>query len=320
MTATAATRRVRIAAKNVEALDICSFELVAVDGRPLMPFSAGAHIDVHLPDGLVRQYSLCNDPREQNRYLIAVLRDPKSRGGSAGMHGLEQGQAIGISDPKNHFPLVHEAKRSLLVAGGIGITPILCMAERLANTQAAFELHYATRSAVRTAFAQRLENASFSSQVWIYHDDDAGKPDIAGVFATPSADTHVYICGPTGFMEAMLAKARSAGWPESALHREYFAASPIDTSADGSFEVQIASSGKVLRVAADQSVTAALALAGIDVPVSCEQGVCGTCVTRVIDGVPDHRDMYLTPDEQSKGDQFTPCCSRAKSARLVLDL
>lgn len=319
---TVATRTVRIARKAREALDICSFELVDPDGSSLPRFAAGSHVDVHLPGGLVRQYSLCNDPDETHRYLIAVLRDPASRGGSAAMHDLVEGQIIRISDPKNHFELAADARRSLLLAGGIGVTPILCMAERLANVGADFEMHYCTRSRERTAFVDRIAAGPLMSRAHLHHDDGAPdqKLDAAKLLAVPEAGTHLYVCGPTGFMDWVLGTARAAGWPEDRLHREYFAAAPIDTSRDGSFEVQIASTGTVIRIAADQSVVAALAAQGVEVQTSCEQGVCGTCLTRVLDGVPDHRDMYLTPDEQARGDRFTPCCSRAKTARLVLDL
>ena len=316
------TRSVVIARKTVEALDVCSFELVDPKGRALRPFSAGSHIDVQVGDGVVRQYSLCNDPRETHRYLIAVLRDPNSRGGSVGMHALQAGTTIGISDPKNHFALAHESRHSILLAGGIGITPILCMAERLANFGASFELHYCTRALERTAFADRIRASAFADRVRFHHDDgpDKQKLDARSTLGTPGDGTHVYVCGPTGFMDWVLGTGRDAGWPEERLHREYFAAAPIDTSHDGSFEVQVASTGAVIRIAPEQSVVAALAAAGIEVQTSCEQGVCGTCLTRVLDGTPEHRDMFLTSDEQAKNDQFTPCCSRAKSARLVLDL
>jgi vanillate O-demethylase ferredoxin subunit len=314
----AGTRQVRVARKLVEAPDICSFELVAADGGALAPFSAGAHIDVHV-GGVVRQYSLCNDPTETHRYLIAVLKDEKSRGGSVAMHGLNEGQTLAISDPKNHFALAHDARHSLLIAGGIGITPILCMAERLARVGASFDMHYCTRAADRTAFARRIRASAFADRV-AFHHDDAQKLDAVHAIGAPSEQRHLYVCGPTGFMDWILGTARAQGWPQERLHREYFAAAPVDTSADGSFEVQIASSGAVIRVAAGQTVVAALAAVGIERPTSCEQGVCGTCLTRVLEGTPDHRDMYLTPDEQSRGDQFTPCCSRSKSARLVLDL
>lgn len=316
------SRRVRIARKTVEAAEICSFELVDADGRPLPPFSAGSHIDVQVGQGLVRQYSLCNDPRETHRYLIAVLRDAKSRGGSVAMHALEVGEFVEISEPKNHFALAHDAAHSLLIAGGIGITPILCMAERLSNVGASFDMHYSTRSADRTGFAERIRASTFADHVHFHHDDmlDAQKLDIRATLALARPDTHLYVCGPSGFMDWVLGAADDLGWPEDRLHREYFAAASIDTALDGSFEIQVASTGAVLRVAADQNVVAALAAIGITVETSCEQGVCGTCLTRVLEGTPEHRDMYLTPAEQAKGDQFLPCCSRSKSARLVLDL
>jgi vanillate O-demethylase ferredoxin subunit len=321
----ALTRTVRIARKTVEATEICSFELVAVDGQALPAFSAGSHVDVHLGGGLTRQYSLCNDPAETHRYLIAVLRDPNSRGGSVEMHKLDVGQTLEISDPKNHFALAHDVAHSVLLAGGIGITPILCMAERLSNVGASFELHYCTRSADRTAFAERIRNASFASHAHFHHDDGpaAQRLDANALLGAQRVGAHLYVCGPTGFMDAMLGAARAVGWPDAALHREYFGAAPVVVGEAGeadSFEVQIASTGRVIRVAADCTVVAALAAAGVEVPTSCEQGVCGACLTRVIEGTPDHRDFYLTPDEQARGDQFTPCCSRAKSPRLVLDL
>lgn len=317
-----ATRRVRIARKTIEAQDICSFELVAADGGALPAFTAGAHVDVHLADGLVRPYSLCNEPRETHRYLIAVLREPASRGGSAAMHALCEGQEIVISEPRNHFALARDAQSHLLVAGGIGITPILAMAEHLAVEGAPFEMHYCTRSVDRTAFMQRLRAAMFAPRVHFHHDDGpaAQRLDIAALVARPWPGKHLYVCGPTGFMEAVLSAARSAGWAESNLHREYFAGPATSTDGDGAFDVQLASCGALIRVAADQSVVAALAAAGVQVPVSCEQGVCGTCVTRVLDGRPEHRDLFLTDEEHARGDCFTPCCSRALSPRLVLDL
>lgn len=317
-----AVRTVRVARKTMEALDICSFELVDPDGATLPAFSAGSHVDVHLGDGLVRQYSLCNDPEENHRYMIAVLRDAASRGGSAAMHALREGDLLRIGEPKNHFPLAHAAAHSVLLAGGIGITPILCMAERLANTGASFELHYCARSVERMAFSERIGASRFAEHSHLHFDDgpDAQKLDLAALLGTAPADTHLYVCGPSGFMDWVLDGARTAGWPDERLHREYFTAAAVDTSADGSFEVQIASSGAVVRVGAQETVVTALARAGIEVPTSCEQGVCGTCLTRVLEGEPEHRDLYLTPDEQAAGDQFTPCCSRARSARLVLDL
>ena len=318
-----ATLSVRVARKSIEAEGICSLELVSADGAPLPAFSAGSHVDVQLPGGLTRQYSLCNDPTETHRYLIAVLRDPASRGGSQAMHdAVKEGDALTISTPKNHFALAHEAGSHLLLAGGIGITPLLCMAERLSNVGAAFEMHYCTRSRPRTAFVERIARSAFASRVQFHHDDGAPEQrlDIAALLAERAAGRHLYVCGPKGFMDAVLGAARAQGWPESQLHYEFFAAEVAPVAGDAPFEVQLASSGRIVVVPADRSIVQALAEAGVTVATSCEQGVCGTCLTRVIEGELEHRDLYLTPEEQAAGHQFLPCCSRSRSARLVLDL
>lgn len=309
--------------KREEALDICSFELARIDARPLPVFSAGSHIDVQIAPGLVRQYSLCNPPEESHRYLIGVLLDPTSRGGSKAMHQqIVVGQTLMISEPRNLFPLEHSADRTLLFAGGIGITPILCMAERLAHSGADFELHYSARSSERAAFQARLRASSFASKVHVHFDDAAlaQRLDLARLLRDPQPSTHLYVCGPTGYMEFVLRSAREQGWQEDTLHREYFAAA-VNVQASGtSFEVELASSGEVFVIAPDQTIIDVLYDAGIDIPVSCEQGICGTCVTRVLEGEPDHRDSFLTESEKARNNQFTPCCSRAKSARLVLDI
>ncbi len=319
----AQTLQVRVARKAVEAQDIVTLELVAVDGSTLPAFGAGAHVDVQLPGGVTRQYSLCNDPQETHRYLVGVLRDPASRGGSQAVHELvKEGDVLQISTPKNHFPLAHDAKRSLLLGGGIGITPILCMAERLANTGADFELHYATRSPERTAFRERIVASNFADKVAFHFDDGAAaqKLDLAALLAQPQAGTHLYVCGPKGFMDAVLNTAREKGWPEAQLHYEFFGAEVAKSDSDASFEIKLASSGRIVMVPKDKTVTQALAEAGVEIMMSCEQGVCGTCLTRVLEGVPDHKDSYLTPEEQAANDQFLPCCSRAKTPQLVLDL
>jgi vanillate monooxygenase ferredoxin subunit len=319
----ASTLSVRVARKAQEATDICTFELVAVDGSALPAFSAGSHVDVQLPGGLTRQYSLCNDSAESHRYLIGVLLDPASRGGSKAMHDqVKQDQVLQISAPKNHFPLAHDAKRSLLLAGGIGVTPILCMAERLAITGADFAMHYCTRSRARTAFHDRIASASFASKVAFHFDDGAPaqKLDLAAMLARPQEGTHLYVCGPKGFMDAVLGTARAQAWPEGRLHYEFFSAESVKSDSDASFDVKLASSGRIIKVPKDKSITQALSDAGVEVQTSCEQGVCGTCLTRVIEGVPDHKDLYLTPEEQAANDQFTPCCSRSKTPLLVLDL
>lgn len=315
--------QVRVARKVQEAQDICSFELVAADGAPLPAFSAGSHVDVVLPGGITRQYSLCNDAAENHRYLLGVLRDPASRGGSLAMHDqVKEGDLLQISLPRNHFPLAGQATRSLLLAGGIGITPILCMAERLAMTGADFELHYCTRSPERTAFRQRIAGGAFASRAHFHFDDgpEAQKLNLVSLLAAPQPGVHLYVCGPKGFMDAVLGTARAQGWPENQLHYEFFAGAAAPTGAESEFELKLASSGRVVPVRADQSVVQALAAAGVEVLVSCEQGVCGTCLTRVLEGVPEHRDVYLSPEEQAANDQFTPCCSRSRTPVLVLDL
>nr|WP_288455142.1 PDR/VanB family oxidoreductase [uncultured Pseudomonas sp.] len=310
-----------VTAIEPQAQDILSFDLARADGEPLPAFSAGAHIDVHLPDGLIRQYSLCNHPEERHRYQIAVLRSADSRGGSIAMHGLEQGVRLRISEPRNLFPLQHDARRHLLMAGGIGITPILCMAERLSHTGGDFTLHYFARSAEQAAFIERLRQSPFADRVHLYFDDGdpSKRPDTAALIGPAQAQTHLYVCGPGGFMEHVLDSARGLGWANDNLHREYFSAEPDDQPKTG-FEIQLASSGEVLQVPEGVSVVEVLRGVGVEIPVSCEQGICGTCLTRVLEGEPDHRDLFLTEDEQAANDQFTPCCSRAKSARLVLDI
>jgi len=317
--------RVRVARKRMEAQDICSLELVGSEA-PLPAFTAGAHLDVLLPNGQVRQYSLCNDPAEGGRYLIAVLREARSRGGSLAVHdGVDEGAVLEVSEPRNHFALNEQAPRHLLLAGGIGVTPILAMAERLTTLGADFELHYCTRARERTAFAQRIAQSRFASRAHHHYDNAPaataqGPLDLPALLRDAPAGTELYVCGPQGFMEAVLSAARAQGWPEESLHYEFFGAAQTNHSADGPFELELARSGRVVPVAAGQTALNALLEAGIDVPMSCEQGVCGTCLTRVLAGVPDHRDHYLTPEEQAVGDQFLPCCSRSKSPRLVLDL
>jgi vanillate monooxygenase ferredoxin subunit len=316
------TLEVKVLRKTQEAEGIASFELARVDGRPLPAFSAGSHIDVQLPGGLTRQYSLCNRHGEAQVYRIAVLRDPNSRGGSAAVHErVNEGDVLQISEPRNHFPLVH-AVRTVLFAGGIGITPLLCMAHRLQAVGAEFELHYCTRSQAKTAFTAEIAASAFASHVHFHFDDGLAqqKLALASVIGRVDAQTHLYVCGPAGFIQHVTEGAKQLGWPAAQIHVEYFAAAAQDTSGDKAFEVKIASSGQLVRVAPHQTVVQALAAAGVEVLTSCEQGVCGTCITRVLEGDCDHRDMYFTDEEKARNDQFTPCCSRAKSPMLVLDL
>ena len=313
---------VRVERRTREADDICSYELVSADGSDLPPFAAGAHIDVHVAPGLVRQYSLCNAPHERHRYVIGVLRDPASRGGSQAMHdAIAAGATLHISAPRNLFALA-DAPRSLLLAGGIGVTPILAMAEALSAQGAQFALHYCARSPERMAFRDRIAASRFADVSHLYFDtgDGARKLDLPALLASLDRSTHIYFCGPAGFIAHVQACAAQQQWPADQLHLEYFGAVVEQAAGDQPFEVRIKSTGAAYTIPVGVTVMKVLQDAGVFVPASCEQGVCGTCLTRVLEGVPDHRDQYLTEEEQAANDQFTPCCSRSKTPTLLLDL
>jgi len=325
--------------KQREAEGIFSFRLERPDGGALPAFEAGAHIDVTIdttdegpPGGapgrqlirqLIRQYSLCNPPRAgaADHYLIGVLDDPASRGGSRTLcRQLEEGRRLRISAPRNLFALAPEPAPALLVAGGIGITPILAMAEALAAAGRDYRLHYCARRRSQAAFLSRLAAPPHAARSQLHFDDE--QPfDAAAALAGAPAGAHLYVCGPAGFMDHLATTALALGWDANRLHREHFGAAPATTPAgDQPFEIEIASTGARIPVAADESVTQALARAGIDIPTSCEQGVCGTCLTRVLAGQPDHRDQFLTAEERAAADHFLPCCSRAQGPLLKLDL
>jgi len=313
----------RVSKKTVEAEGVYSFELIDPSGKALPPFNPGAHIDVYLRAGLVRQYSLCNNPRERQRYLIGVLRTPDSRGGSQAMHDdIEEGSLLEIGMPRNHFPIAPATKRSLLIAGGIGVTPILSMAEQLANTDADFSMHYCSRSLQRTAFFKRINAARYAQRVTFHFSDGAlsQRLNLQTLLADPDPATHLYVCGPAGFMDAVIDTAKKNGWCDERLHREYFAAGALSSGSDVEFHVKLASTGKIYHIAKDKTVLATLSEAGILIPAMCQQGICGTCLTRVVNGEPDHRDSYLNQEDRMRNDVFLPCCSRAHSAMLVLNL
>ena len=315
---------VRVARKTLAAEGICCVELVPANDVHVLPaFTAGSHVDVYLPGDIVRQYSLCNDPVETDRYVLGVLSDPNSRGGSRAMHeAVMEGCTLEISVPKNHFELSPNAQQHVLFAGGIGITPILSMVQFLARNSQPFKMHYCTRSKATTAFAQALSVPSLAPHVTHYFDDviDAPKLELETELKAVHPGTHIYVCGPKGFMDWVLGTARSYGWPENQLHYEFFAAEAPDLSDAGSFNVRIASSGQIIHIPKDKTVVQALAECGIDIETSCEQGICGTCLTGVKEGRPDHKDLFLTQEERDLNDQFTPCCSRSLSPFLLLDL
>ncbi|MCW1404012.1 PepSY domain-containing protein [Novosphingobium sp. MW5] len=316
-----ATLPLRLVSRHQETPSIVVLEFEHAKGGPLPPFSAGAHIDLHLDGGIIRQYSLCNPPGETHRYVIAVQRAEQSRGGSRLIHETcPEGTILQASLPRNHFELVHEAQESLLVAGGIGITPILCMAERLAATSSQFTLHYCFRHPSEAAFLERLSASSFASKVVLHESAAGNRLDIGAMLDALPRTTQIYVCGPNSLNDSLFEEARAKGWAEDHLHREYFVASQFDTSADRPFEICVASTGAVIEVAADQTALDALLQHGFDIPSSCSQGTCGTCLTRVLEGEVEHRDMLFSNEERARNDQFTPCCSRARSDKLILDL
>ena len=312
-----------VASKSPETTDICSLELIDVGRCALPPFSAGAHILVEVRAGMSRSYSLYDLHEVSGGYRIAVLRDPTSRGGSAAVHDeLQVGQHIRVSPPRNHFQLAECAPYSLLLAGGIGVTPILSMAAQLAAADQTFDMHYCARTRKSAAFVGRLEASPYKKRVQLHFDD--GPPeqrlDIDATLATCPAGAHLYVCGPQGFINAVIARASATGWSPERVHYERFSADIASNEDDGSFEVELARSGKVVRIEKDKTVIEALAEAGMPLDTSCEQGICGVCITQVLAGVPDHRDMYLSDEEKARNDQFMPCCSRSLSSRLVLNI
>lgn len=314
----------KIADRFEEPGNILRLRLTRADGAPLRPFDAGAHLDLRLKDGAIdlwRQYSLCSDPAETGFYEIGVLLDPKTRGGSAAVHRLARPDvAFEVEGPRNHFPLAEEADRTVLFGGGIGITPMLAMARRLHALGRDFVLHYCTRSESVTAFRDMIAAAPWADRVVFHFDDQpaAQRLDLARDLPKPAAGTHLYVCGPQGFMDWVISAAEAAGHAPVNVHREYFSAD-VDTSGAG-FEVEARRSGITVTVGPEDTIAKALARAGVKVEVKCEEGVCGTCVTDVLEGKPDHRDKFLTDDEREEGTMICACCSRSCGAKLVLDV
>jgi ferredoxin-NADP reductase len=306
-----------------EAAGINSYELVDPAGEDLPPFTAGAHIDVHLPNGVIRQYSLCNSPTERHRYVIAVLRDEKGRGGSKALHeGLKVQDVATFSYPRNNFSLKAQASKVILLAGGIGVTPLKSMAHALDDAGVPFEFHYCARSPGGVAFAVELAGPWKRGTLDFHfdHGNPADGLDIAGLLREVEDGAHLFYCGPAGFMQACANAA--AHWPAGTVHFEHFRAPEIARpgvdAAPGGFAVKIASTGEVIDVAPGVSIADALNAAGVRVETSCQAGLCGTCKLGYLEGDVDHQDMILDDGEHQH--YLTACVSRAKSALLVLDL
>jgi ferredoxin-NADP reductase len=311
--------QLRIRSITYLAEGINGYELVDPRGRDLPRFAAGAHVELRA-GRFLRQYSLCNDPAERRRYCIAVLRESGSRGGSRYLHDVVRvGDLVEVALPRNNFPLAATAERHLLLAGGIGIAPIMSMILEQQRRGAEFQVHYCTRSPERTAFRNELQPLAAAGRLHFYH--DGGNParglDIAAVLCNPEPGTHVYYCGPGPFMTAAAQATRH--WPPGNVHCEYFTAMPDrEIDEDRPFRVKLARSGGDYLVPVGETIAAVLQKQGVAVRTSCELGYCGTCVTPYLAGEPDHRDQVL--DENSRKRYVLICCSRAKTPVLELDL
>jgi phthalate 4,5-dioxygenase reductase subunit len=307
----------RIARAVNAAEGIRLFEFRSGNGSDLPEFSAGAHIGVRVPNGLVRKYSLCNDPAERDRYVIAVLREADGRGGSISLVGeAKEGDEILVSLPQNEFPLVNSSAGYLFIAGGIGITPIMSMVRHLNGSGAGtFKLYYCTRSPQVTAFREELNHAQFRGQVIIHHDggDPSRSLDLWPALEQPRG--HLYCCGPPGLMKAV--RDMTGHWPPSSVHFEAFVEPEKRKPDDRAFRVRLAKSGHVVHVPVGTTILEAVRRAGHAAPSSCESGTCGTCRTTLIEGEADHRDLVLA--EHERRSSIMICVSRACSDELVID-
>ena len=307
-----------ITARETRAEGVVSLTLADPGGAQLPGWTPGAHIDLLLDD-TVRQYSLCGPPGDQHTWRIAVLLDPDGRGGSKRVHQtLKTGDQVAVRGPRNHFPL-HAAPRHIFIAGGIGITPILPMIEVATEAGSDWRLYYGGRSRASMAFLDELE--PYGEQVTIWPDDEKGLLPLDDILADPAEGVLVYCCGPEGLLAA--AEQRCAAWPAGALHLERFSAKPQPEPAAGEeapFEVVCQRSGLTVTVPPGKSIIDALDEQGVSVLSSCLEGVCGTCETQVLEGIPDHRDSLLSEDEREANEYMMVCVSRSKSGRLVLDL
>ena len=302
--------------------DIKGIELEAADGMPLPPAQAGAHIDLHLPDGTVRQYSLTNPDPAPMHYRIAVLRAPDSRGGSRYIvDELAAGATLTLSGPRNHFELDETAADYCLIAGGIGITPVLAMARRLLELGHAFEFHYLVRDRNRAAFLDELQALVPAAALHLHVESESGRPDLAALIGTAADNRHVYTCGPAGLLDAM--QHATAEWPAEQVHFERFANTALQQAPEsdaGPCAVTLQQSGRGFELQPDETLLEALERNDIDMPCCCREGICGTCAVGVIDGEVDHRDGLQDEEEKAMNDVMYVCVSRPTGSHLVLDL
>ncbi len=313
---------VRVYAVTFEAPGVHSFELRPVQGKELPPFTAGAHIDLHLPNGMLRSYSLANSQDETHRYVVGVNKAVDSRGGSKYMHEtLHVGDTFSISPPRNNFELVEDAPHVVFIAGGIGITPLWCMIQRLEKLRKSWSLYYCARSRLNAGFLRQLqglrENVHFD--LHFNFDDESGGNflDLNEVVKSAPPGSHLYCCGPIKMLEAFEKACEIL--PSENVHVEYFSTS-LAPAAAGGFFVELARSGGSVFVSKGETILDALLDQGINIPYSCAEGICGSCEVKVLEGIPDHRDVVLSKAAHAANKSMMVCCSGCKSEKLVLDL
>lgn len=308
----------RLTAITYAAEQVNLYEFRPVSGGPVARFTAGAHVDLHLPNGFVRQYSIANSEDERHRYVLGVKREAAGRGGSRLIHDeLRVGTVLHVGEPRNNFQLVETAPHSVLIAGGIGVTPIVSMVARLRTLGRSWELHYAVRRRSEAAFLDEL--SAGGGPIHLHVDEERGGVlDVARLLGAAPQEAHLYCCGPTAMLDAFTAAASSR--PPSSVHLEHFAATVPSPAVEGGFIVELARSKLQVVIPSGQTILEALRARGVTVPSSCEQGICGSCETRVLAGKPDHRDLLLSDEEKAANEFMMICCSGSKSAVLVLDL
>jgi ferredoxin-NADP reductase len=307
--------RIRSIEWEIDSINI--YTLVPLRGEHFPAFEAGAHIDLRLPNGLSRSYSLVNAPSEHDRFVIAVQRAADSRGGSKYMQeNTRAGDVLEISEPRNNFPLNETADYTILIAGGIGVTPMLSMIARLDELGRPWVLHYAVRARSRAAFLDRL-TPNDAAHV-IFGDDPGGaRLDMAAIIAAAPPNAHIYCCGPLGMLAAF--ETLTASLPPGHAHVEYFTAG-VAVATEGNYVLDLRRSGKTIKVASGETMLDALLTEGVNIAFACTEGVCGTCEVKVLEGVPDHRDHFLTEEQKASNRSVMVCCSGSKTSRLALDL
>ncbi len=316
------TIRVVVSRKRIIADKVVEVELRDPEGKELPAFTAGAHIDVHIKPGMMRQYSLPNNPQERDRYISAVLMEPEGKGGSKALfYDVQEGDKLLVSKPRNHFPLVEDAPYSVFVAGGIGLTPLMAMAYRLRELGKPFKFYYRARARAWAAYPDLLVE-EFGDSVECLFSDEGGREkfDLDAILKEVPEGTHLYTCGANSFMDFVTSTAEKY-LPEDNVHLEYFyAAFDADSAENQPFELYCTKSDVTLEVPSDRSITDVLEENGINVPISCSDGICGSCITKFVEGEVEHRDGVLSKSDREKKQLFTPCCSRAVGEKLSIEV